>query len=86
MSRDFSPLFKIKSLKILDGYFFSKNLNIEHFNKISKLVSNRVSQIVLTEKNIDKALSNYSNFNWAIEIKFLPGVTDNISTTGKKTE
>ena len=40
-----------KSIKIIDGYFFSKNLDNQNFNKISKLISNEVSQTILTKKN-----------------------------------
>ncbi len=76
--------YKNKSIKIVDGYFFSKKLNEENFNKISKLISNKVSQKILTKNNIDKVLSGYSNFDWVVEIKFLPGVTDNIATTVKE--
>ena len=73
-----------ESIKIIDGYFFSKNLDSKKFRKISKLISNEVSQRVLTKKNVNKILSSYSNFNWVVEIKFLPGVTDNIATTVKE--
>ncbi len=73
-----------KSIKIIDGYFFSKNLDNKKFDKISKLISNEVSQKILTKENINKILSSYSNFNWVVEIKFLPGVTDNIATTVKE--
>ena len=73
-----------KSIKIIDGYFFSTNLDDQKFTKISKLISNDVSQTILTKKNVNKVLSSYSNFNWVVEIKFLPGVTDNIATTVKE--
>ena len=73
-----------KSIKIIDGYFFSTNLDDQKFTKISKLISNDVSQTILTKKNVKKVLSSYSNFNWVVEIKFLPGVTDNIATTVKE--
>ncbi len=73
-----------KSIKIIDGYFFSRNLDDQKFTKISKLISNDVSQTILTKKNVKKVLSSYSNFNWVVEIKFLPGVTDNIATTVKE--
>ena len=73
-----------KSIKIIDGYFFSRNLDDQKFTKISKLISNDVSQTILTKKNVNKVLSSYSNFNWVVEIKFLPGVTDNIATTVKE--
>ena len=68
-------------IKILDSYLFSENIKKANFNKISSILTNRVSQIVLTNNNYEKILSNYGNFNWVIEIKFLPGVTDNIANT-----
>jgi len=70
-----------QSIKILDSYLFSQNIKKANFNKISSILTNSVSQIVLTNNNYEKILSNYGNFNWVIEIKFLPGVTDNIANT-----
>ena len=70
-----------QSIKILDSYLFSQNIKKANFNKISSILTNRVSQIVLTNNNYEKILSNYGNFNWVIEIKFLPGVTDNVANT-----
>jgi hypothetical protein len=72
---------KSQAIKILDSYLFSQNIKNVNFNKISSILTNRVSQIVLTNNNYEKLLSNYGNFNWVIEIKFLPGVTDNIANT-----
>ena len=70
-----------QTIKILDSYLFSQNIKNANFNKISSILTNKVSQIVLTNNNYEKILSNYGNFNWVIEIKFLPGVTDNIANT-----
>ena len=75
---------KSQAIKILDSYLFSKNIKNVNFNKISSILTNRVSQIVLTNNNYEKLLSNYDNFNWVIEIKFLPGVTDNIANTANE--
>ncbi|MDB3905803.1 AIR synthase-related protein, partial [Alphaproteobacteria bacterium] len=72
---------KSQAIKILDSYLFSQNVKNVNFNKISSILTNKVSQIVLTNNNYEKLLSNYGNFNWVIEIKFLPGVTDNIANT-----
>ena len=72
---------KSQAIKILDSYLFSQNIKNVNFNKISSILTNKVSQIVLTKNNYEKILSNYGNFNWVIEIKFLPGVTDNIANT-----
>ena len=70
-----------QTIKILDSYLFSQNIKNANFDKISSILTNKVSQIVLTNNNYEKLLSNYGNFNWVIEIKFLPGVTDNIANT-----
>ena len=70
-----------KSIKTIDGYHFNKNLNSSKFTIISKLLSNKVSQIILTKKNFTKKLSNFS---WVLEINYLPGVTDNIASTTKE--
>ena len=48
-----------KSIKTIDGYHFNKNLNSSKFTIISKLLSNKVSQIILTKKNFTKKLSNF---------------------------
>ena len=64
----FQEMMPFKSISILSGPSFS----------------NEVSQIILTKKNVNRVLSRYSNFNWIVEIKFLPGVTDNIATTVKE--
>jgi len=70
-----------KSIKTIDGYHFNKNLNSSKFTIISKLLSNKVSQIILTKKNFTKKLANFS---WVLEINYLPGVTDNIASTTKE--
>ena len=73
-----------QSIKVLDSYLFSNKITVSNFHKISNILSNNVSQVVLTNKNYKKILVNYGNFNWVIEIKFLPGVTDNIGNTAKE--
>ena len=75
---------KNKSIKVIEGYFFSKKLDKNKFSKISKILSNPISQTILTKNNVQKLLSKYNSFNWVVEIKFLPGVTDNISNTAKE--
>ncbi len=76
--------YKNKSIKIIDGYLFSKKLDNRKFKQISRILSNQVSQKILTKDNVVKVLSNYSNFNWVVEINFLPGVTDNLGSTAKE--
>ena len=48
---------KSKAIKILDSYLFSQNIKNVNFNKISSILTNRVSQIVLTNNNYEKLLS-----------------------------
>ena len=52
-----------QTIKILDSYLFSQNIKNVNFNKISSILTNKVSQIVLTNNNYEKILSNYGNFN-----------------------
>jgi len=40
-----------KSIKIIDGYFFSRNLDGQKFTKIIKLISNDVSKTILTKSD-----------------------------------
>ena len=75
---------KNQSIKVLDSYLFSNKIGDSNFHKISNILSNNVSQVVLTNKNYKKILLYYGNFNWVVEIKFLPGVTDNIANTAKE--
>ena len=59
--------YKNKSIKIIDGYLFSKKLDNRKFKQISRILSNQVSQKILTKDNVVKVLSNYSNFNKNID-------------------
>ena len=63
------------------------SLQEEYKNKSIKIIGGYLFSKKLDNrkfKQIGRILSNYSNFNWVVEIKFLPGVTDNIATTVKE--
>lgn len=68
---------KIKDLKIIDVFTIDKDLNKKQISSISSLLINPVTQ---------ESSENFTSFkfNWAIEIGFLPGVTDNIASTTKE--
>ena len=70
---------KIKAVKLVDVYTINKNLQ---FNQAQKIATSLINPVT------EKALINQSffpkNFSWAIEIGFLPGVTDNVGNTVKE--
>src|SRR4030042_1740465 len=71
--------FKIADAAIADVYTINKDFPEEELNKISDLLINSVTG----EARIDSA-TKIRSFNWALEIGFLPGVTDNVANTLKE--
>ena len=71
---------KIKSITLIDVYTIEKNLQQAELEKIGSSVSNPVTQKYHINKKGSKLFIN-NKFDWAIEIGFLPGVTDNVSHT-----
>ena len=74
---------KIKTISLIDVYTIEKKLSTLDLNKIGSAVSNPVTQQYMI-KNGKNNLSKKNEFDWVIEIGFLPGVTDNISHTVKQ--
>ena len=75
---------KLKNLKIADVYNISKNLKNSQFKKTKELFCNPISQKYLDTQNIQQSLKQFGNFNYVIEIRYLPGVTDNIGNTAEE--
>jgi len=71
--------FKINNSAIVDVYTINKDFRKEALDKISDLLINPVTE----EARIDSA-TKIRSFNWALEIGFLPGVTDNVANTLKE--
>lgn len=69
----------IKEIKIIDVYTIDLNLNENEINNVASMLSNPVSQ----DFTINKPTLN-GEFDWAIEIGFLPGVTDNVGNTAQE--
>ena len=75
---------KIKSITLIDAYTIDKKLSPVELNMIGSAVSNPVTQQFCVRSDKDDKSFSVNKFDWAIEIGFLPGVTDNISHTVKQ--
>ena len=73
---------KIKEIKILDCYLISHQTSTENINQIGAILSNPI----LEEFSINNLFfSKIKKFTYALEIGFLPGVTDNVGHTARET-
>lgn len=70
---------KIKDLNIVDVYTIDKDISDKDLDKAGSALSNPVTQTYCIDKPCD-----VSDFDWAIEVGFLPGVTDNIGNTSRE--
>jgi phosphoribosylformylglycinamidine synthase subunit PurSL len=77
--RDLGCNFSEISVNIIDVYSVQKKLINQQINKCGEMLTNPVVQ----KYSINKINSSIS-FDWAIEIGFLPGVTDNVGNTAKE--
>ena len=68
---------KIKEITIVDVHTVDKKFSKDELEKISNVLSSNVSQVV--GKNICP-----KKFSWAVEVGFLPGVTDNVANSAKE--
>lgn len=71
---------KIDDVKVIEIYTIEKHLTKHDLEKIANTLANTISQ----SYTIDKP-ENEFKFDFAIEIGFLPGVTDNIGHTARET-
>ena len=72
---------KNTKLQILDSYKIKRNLKSKDLEKIANFLTNPI----LEELSINKLPSSIENFTYAVEIGYLPGVTDNVGHTVKET-
>jgi len=71
--------FNIKEIKVGEVYTINKELEENNLEKIAQMLTNPVTQTFIIddyEKDID--------FDFVMEIGFLPGVTDNVASTAKE--
>src|ERR1035437_2401110 len=72
---------KIKDICIADSYLIDFDVPHQDVEKIARVLSNET----LEKFSINELPTNASDFSYAIEISFLPGVTDNVSHTARET-
>ncbi|MEK7570930.1 MAG: phosphoribosylamine--glycine ligase [Patescibacteria group bacterium] len=73
---------KIKKVSLADVYTIDKGFSENELQRIAETLSNPTTQSYTFSPNQS---FKKKSFTWAIEIGFLPGVTDNIATTAKET-
>ena len=71
---------KIKSVGLVDSYVIDARLTIHEYRAIARIF---IDQLVQTA-TVNSANAQ-TRFNWAIEVGYLPGVTDNVGSTAKET-
>jgi phosphoribosylformylglycinamidine synthase len=71
--------FKVSSVAVVEAYIINKDFKKNELKDIAEMLSNPVSQ----RYGIDEAQKEIP-FDFALEIGFLPGVTDNIATTARE--
>ncbi|MCX6735257.1 MAG: AIR synthase-related protein [Candidatus Peregrinibacteria bacterium] len=71
--------FKVSATAVVEAYIINKDFNKNELKDIAEMLSNPVSQ----RYGIDEAQKEIP-FDFALEIGFLPGVTDNIATTARE--
>ena len=75
---EIDPSRNIIDLQLIDTYTIDSNLTDEELEKVKNLFINPVFQEEQNDKTIE------GGFTYAIEIGFLPGVTDNVGATAYK--
>lgn len=69
----------VKKISIVDVYTIDKQLSDLQLDEISSALANPVNQKVSFQESLFP-----KKFDWAIEVGFLPGVTDNVAGTAKE--
>ena len=70
---------KITNVELVDVYTIAKDFALKNLKKIASSLVNAVVQKAYLDKPVIP-----KKFTWAIEIGFLPGVTDNVAQTTKE--
>ena len=71
--------FNISEVILVDVYSINRKLHVGEMEKIASMLTNPVTQVCSIDASIFP-----EKFGYAIEIGYLPGVTDNIAATAKE--
>lgn len=71
----------VKAVTIVDSYLVDGDLSSKQILESAKILTNPI----LENFSINEIISSVDNFDYAIEIGFLPGVTDNVGNTTRET-
>ncbi|MFA4891193.1 MAG: AIR synthase-related protein [Candidatus Gracilibacteria bacterium] len=71
---------KVVDCKVIEVYTIEKHLSEHELKNIANALHNPISQNFRIDSH-----ETETSFDWAIEIGFLPGVTDNVGTTARET-
>ena len=78
INEEFSNL--INNVVVSDVYTLDKDISKDNFEKIKELISNPICERISFENDCDFGL----DFDFALEVGFLPGVTDNVANTASQ--
>ncbi|MFO8058502.1 MAG: AIR synthase-related protein [bacterium] len=70
---------KVSGVETIDVYTIDKELSAEDLERCKDVI---FADPITQEAAVDRPLG--ADFQWAIEVGFLPGVTDNVGRTGKE--
>ena len=70
---------QIKEVKVVDVYTINRSFSGEELDKIASSLTNPVTQAYAVDKSYE-----IQDFDYAIEVGFQPGVTDNIGNTARE--
>ncbi len=73
-----SLAYKVEKARVVEVYTINKDINEDQIEKVAQMLANPISQTY----SINKA--SKEDFDYALEIGYLPGVTDNIGNTAKE--
>lgn len=70
---------KITAVEVIDVYTTDHDFSYEELEEIANALTNPVTQAFAIDKHYE-----VKDFDYAIEVGFLPGVTDNVGTTARE--
>jgi len=71
--------FSVQDVHLVDVYTLGFPLEREELESVASMLTNPVTQ----QAGVDEPQTP-NHFNWAVEVGFLPGVTDNVGSTARQ--